>query len=687
MKKFIEVALVLAILLLTASVSSAQFASVPEGFTQSIFGYSTASLGGVAFAPNGDVWSDSCAFHGGTLLRFPLQGHPATVTTGTPNLTGCGLTNHPDGKLYTNTDQGIVAISNPMSSDVTPTASAPIGAAGNALGITVDPQTKRLVYVGADCGLQAVNSLTCTIYSVDPAVSEPSSSIFGGANAQPLDRSVASYVDGITFDPSGNFLLLSTRAHWNGDGYVNFPALTILNRAGNVVQQFSSYSCGVENSCTIPEPDGIAFHAGSPLFVVTDNTDGTMSRFDFPNNNLTQTPTFSQFASGGLRGDLSQVGPDGCLYITQGQGQPTKDIAQICGGFAQPTGSSQSVTLHFTTTNTTRIASSNPDNPHDPAAQSLALTFTSVIHPFDVTVTFFYEPTDISTGTTGIGIADGVCEKDATATTDFDCRLTTFTYQGLPTTDQIVPHIFASHNNMGVWERAETTAMPGTDYTGPVFWYHAWNTNPALVNSKYPTGWNILNPQMYDRPGTIGIVPNPSIDFIKNITTFSKNCDPDCVGNPDPGVGGKTPTLNDIVGAAPPNPPGGAAAFGTVELLVPVPGISPFPYFKGLPMLVAFELEKPGTETSISNALTPPNTVSVATFQTTPTGGIGNNIPVQMPRGFPSTFTYNPFLKTYYIFLSPAPYTADGRTKYILQINSALFPAPVNATFVVKNQF
>ena len=154
---------------------------------------------------------------------------------------------------------------------------------------------------------------------------------------------------------------------------------------------------------------------------------------------------------------------------------------------------------------------------------------------------------------------------------------------------------------------------------------------------------------------------------------------PSCVGTADPGVGGHTITLNDVVAAAPPNPPSGTAT-NTVELQVPVPGISPFPYIKGLPMLVSFELEAGTTETSITNALTSPHSVSVATLDFL----TGKNIPVQFPRGFPTTFTYNKFLKSYYIFLSPTPYKTDG-TKYTLQINSDLFPAPVTATFVVKN--
>ena len=237
--------------------------------------------------------------------------------------------------------------------------------------------------LGSDCRFTP----TCTIYDVDPSIAEPSSSIFGGANAQPLDRSVASFVDGIAFDPSGNFLLLSTRAHWNGDGsYVNFFALTILNRAGVVVQQVLNDTCG--NGCT-HEPDGIAFHAGSPGFVVTDNTDGTMTRFEFPSNDFTSPPAVTLFASGGHRGDLSQVGPDGCLYISQDLSNvegDVSDIAQICGGFAQPTGSSQSVTLTFSPGNTTQVAMAGTGND----AQSLALTLTSVMTTFNVTVTFFF---------------------------------------------------------------------------------------------------------------------------------------------------------------------------------------------------------------------------------------------------------------------------------------------------------
>jgi hypothetical protein len=686
MKRFINVAAVLVILLATASVSSAQFATLQSGFTQSIFGTSTSDLGGVAFAPNGDVWAAQCFFHGGALYRFPLQGHPVAVNTGTPGLTGCGLTNHPNGKLYSNTDLGVAELSNPATSDTAPTLMRTIGQPGNALGITVDPQTSHVVYVGQNCRFTP----TCTIYSLD--VTNGSTTTFAA-----LDQTFAAFVDGIAFDPTGNFLFLSTRSHWDGSAYTTAAFLvTVLNRAGNVVQQFSNDTCG--DGCTNHEPDGIAFHSGAPPFVVVDNTDGTMSRFDFTNNDLTTAPAGTLFASGGLRGDLSGVGPDGCLYISQGQGNATEDVAQICGGFSSAA-SSQSVTVQFTPSTTPETQIATVGNPADPAAQSLALTLPSVTNALNVSVTFFYEPTDLSTNSHGVGIADGVCESGATEDQDFDCRLATaFTYPDggtLTPGDKLVPHIIPSHNNLGVWLRVIATrvsdgqpAQAGVDYGFGVNWYYAWNTNPPLSapqifaavntvvgvpNPEYPAGWNEQNPQMYDRPGE-----NPDPAFVKNITTYLKNCAPNCVGTADPGLGGKTITLNDIVAAAPPKSPTGTGA-DVIEVQVPFPNVATFPYYKGSPMLVAFEIENPTTDQSDPTAVTAPHSVNVSTLE----AATGKNVPVQYPRGFPTTVKYNATTKSYYIFLSPAPYKTDG-TVYTLQINSDLLAAPKTANFVVK---
>ncbi|HWW83411.1 MAG TPA: SdrD B-like domain-containing protein, partial [Vicinamibacterales bacterium] len=97
--------------------------------------------------------------------------------------------------------------------------------------------------------------------------------------------------------------------------------------------------------------------ATSPKFIVTNNNDGTMTRFDFTNDDYTTAPTATMFASGGFRGDLTQVGADGCIYATQSQGgggattldgarydntmvTTESSVVRICepngGGFAAP---------------------------------------------------------------------------------------------------------------------------------------------------------------------------------------------------------------------------------------------------------------------------------------------------------------------------------------------------------------
>ena len=361
----------------------------------------------------------------------------------------------------------------------------------------------------------------------------------------------------------------------------------------------------------------------------------------------------------------------------------------------------QTVTLTYSPSASPETQIATVGRPTDPSAQSLALTVNSVINPLTVNVEFHYEATDVSSGAAGVGTADGVCEvsQGATEQTDFDCRLADggFVYQTLANGDQAVPHIIPSHNNFGVWVRVIATlvsngqpAVAGTDYIGPVEWYYAWNTNPPLipspileapvsaasttnfVNPEYAPGWNNLNPQFFDRHGD-----DPDIAFKFNITAYAKfNCNPTCVGTADPGIGGKTPTFNDVVAADIPNPPAGQV--DVVEPLVPVPGISPFPYVGGMPMLVAFELEKTGTEIPDATALTLPHNVSAAVLD--PATGLP--VPVPTFPGFPKTFTYNPFFKLYYIFLSPRPLT-PGKI-YQLQINSDLFPRAVNTNIVVR---
>src|SRR5262245_60596731 len=103
-----RVVLVLAGLVVVAAASARiahaldlSFLIVPAGFTESLYATSSASLGGVAFAPNGDPWVDDCAYAGSPLHRFAAQQtvardgsalHPESVLA---SAAGCGLADHP----------------------------------------------------------------------------------------------------------------------------------------------------------------------------------------------------------------------------------------------------------------------------------------------------------------------------------------------------------------------------------------------------------------------------------------------------------------------------------------------------------------------------------------------------------------------------------------------------------------
>jgi hypothetical protein len=196
------------------------FTFLQPTFTQDLFGVSPHFMGGVAFAPDGDPWVDDCTGGGSELHRFDAQSTPAPVN-GTslhtesphPSNAGCGLTNHPDGFLYSNIDDGTNGVAR-----LNATTGAPVsvmGPPGNVLGITVDPQTGNVVYVGRDCRFTG----TCTIYSLDPTTG--TATIFASLAGQ-------NFIDGIAFTPDGNHLFLSLRS----------PSfnLEILNRSGGIVQ-------------------------------------------------------------------------------------------------------------------------------------------------------------------------------------------------------------------------------------------------------------------------------------------------------------------------------------------------------------------------------------------------------------------------------------------------------------------
>ena len=307
--------------------AGAPFVCLAPGFTQELYATAPGFFGGIAFAPDADVlvsFCDNRYFPGGptSLRRFDAQTtgslngspvHPQVPSSPFVSLAGCGLVNGPGGSVYSNTPNtggGVVR----LDSNTGAVLAGPFGGRGNGLGIALDPQTGNLVYVGYDSEILSV--------SPDGA----SSGVFSDATR---DITLAKVVDGIFFEPAGEFLFLA-----------QYPqTLVVMNRAGAIVQ----------NIFVSGQPDGISFHATAPKFVVTANTDGTLTRLDFPNDDYTRAPTQTLPASGGFRTDISQVGPDGCLYVpmdgTRFANGTISDVlnvgrdnsvVRICGGFSPP---------------------------------------------------------------------------------------------------------------------------------------------------------------------------------------------------------------------------------------------------------------------------------------------------------------------------------------------------------------
>ncbi len=375
-----------------AAGASLPFTFLQSGFTQELYASAPGFMGGVAFAPDGDVLVDACPgpstdFAGSALRRFDAQTtevvHGSTIHPLIDTLdsnAGCGLTNHVDGTLYSNTGLGVTNLDAETGTELRD----PFGPAGKGLGITPDPLNGNLVYVGADG----------TIWTVNAGFT--ASSVFSNATTGEANLKL----DGIAFDPSGQFLMLagSDLRPDSPDITRKDPELIVLRRDGSLVQRIPIIHDGGPH-----DPDGIAFHASSPKFLVTVNLDGTISRFDFPDGDFTQTPTLSIFASGGFRGDLIQVGGDGCIFLTQNQtrfadGMVTPDlinsIVRVCGGFAPPVPSVVGLTppaaFNFVGSEHTVTAAVNIEGV---PASGVEVTFEVLLGP--------------NAGTVGTGVTDG----------------------------------------------------------------------------------------------------------------------------------------------------------------------------------------------------------------------------------------------------------------------------------------
>lgn len=69
------------------------------------------------------------------------------------------------------------------------------------------------------------------------------------------------------------------------------------------------------NTFNVAHPaDDIAFGDGAAF---GNNTDGTITKYDFAGPGFTGAVTETVIASGGAYGDLASVGPDGMFYVSQ----------------------------------------------------------------------------------------------------------------------------------------------------------------------------------------------------------------------------------------------------------------------------------------------------------------------------------------------------------------------------------
>lgn len=352
------------------------FTTLQSPFTQDLYATSAtvppdgfSILGGVAFTPGGQVWSSECTFLGTRLHRFaigttPINGSSVHQEELVVDLTaagprgfdagGCGLVNHPDGSMYSNSTAGIWRLNASTGAVI----GGAFGHGGNALGIAVDRQgSHHLVYVGDDChpSLPTAAS-TCTLWDVDP--SNGMTQVFAR-----LPRTEGTFLDGIYFDPSGDFIFAAHR-EFDFNTFEEHHSLAVIHRPAALLPEdaLPDNSQLVQLVPMTSEPDGVAFHAAQGFVVTLNESDGgagvggTMTRFDFPSGDYTAVPTQTDFAHGGFRGDLLQVGADGCIYGTQGPLFQTggtigtrydntvetgeQSIFQICGGggFVPPPG-------------------------------------------------------------------------------------------------------------------------------------------------------------------------------------------------------------------------------------------------------------------------------------------------------------------------------------------------------------
>lgn len=259
-------------------------------------------LVGMAFAPDGSIWvaNDQTAQlkrygtlykdnHGGAVLNGSKWLHEVDVVgpdytstdvkitnlvndpKGTPNMYGLG----PNGIYRYSTFTGAKNLG----------PYCPAGTTGR-LGLAAAPNGD--IYFAVDRAAPYVSE----IWRVSNTLTDPT----------PICTvSRSDDMDAIVLDPTGQYLFLAL------DGVSKIRVLT----ASGVFQR--------DINTAQPNPDGLCFHDCDEPYLVSNNNNGTINRFDFPNGYASGTVNQTVMASGGFRGDFVAV-HGGYMYATQWPG-------------------------------------------------------------------------------------------------------------------------------------------------------------------------------------------------------------------------------------------------------------------------------------------------------------------------------------------------------------------------------
>jgi hypothetical protein len=248
---------------------------VDSAYTATIYSEGDGTSVGIGFSPTGQVilnngssfdflstTADTTAFGTSTI-------HSITSSV-TANQGGYGFTYRPqDGYYYAQSGGGNIKKYDTSFNYV----SSLSGTSSYYYGLHVTPTGDLVWNAGGDVEKYSFSSGTqTTLYNT------------------------GTFNDDIAVAPNGDILVAALGA----------SNIVILDSAGNLIRTVS----GGGHSA-----DGLAYGGGS---IYGNNTDGTITRFDFSAANFGGTVIETVIASGAGYGDNAAVGPDGAFYVSNG---------------------------------------------------------------------------------------------------------------------------------------------------------------------------------------------------------------------------------------------------------------------------------------------------------------------------------------------------------------------------------